>query len=529
MRRLLSRSLPTLSIALLGALSFGARAIAQDVDISIAAPRGWIELPADQCDRGACRAYFCAERPLPAKGAAQFPHTPTLRVLVLNGTEATDDAEFQEPPFANLDDYVARIHVIPGRIVERGEVDLSGTKDGTTTLRFEALFEQLGLRMSGLSFTLPSGSKALVLAEYLDVHQRDMRKMVDKSLSTIQISEAEVDGLPIAPFVSDRAGFFQLSNDERSEQVVEWATNYVERASQRPGDGWKSFKNKTFTVFTRASTKDTKRAVQAAESMRSWIESQFEGLGGDVGPAILRIYGSPEELAAAQATGIDPRPWDPATRTMHFAIDVNAGTGEGYGLLLEAVGWNWIDDRVPGAMYHAPRWFLYGFNEYLRSSKQNKKTIEFFPSEVEDGRLEWNRNNDRMLHVWDIVQEIAQPEPENGDTEREGSREWDYTPESTRFLRWMFEHDGHQALRRGNFAADYIKGIGDALTEAGPNPIPGVIRARTEDSDEGRAARKRYFEWRKSFRDSVNNHAAAYDRDVWFEIDKAWMEFVGVR
>src|SRR5690606_24448544 len=132
-----------------------------------------------------------------------------------------------------------------------------------------------------------------------------------------------------------------------------------------------------------------------------------------------------------------------------------------------------------------------GLWEYFRSTRLKGRNIDFSPGDVENGRFDDHARNDSLPAIWGLVQERAQPSPEDG----ADGEPWGYTPECARLMRWLFEHGGQAAFGAPDWFTTYLRTLGQVVQELGPDPTADVAWARLDD-EQAKAARSRRYAWR---------------------------------
>ncbi|MBK8978012.1 MAG: hypothetical protein IPM29_19070 [Planctomycetes bacterium] len=524
-----SRPSFALVLALVGSLASTAAAQRGEFSdsahgFSIQPPKDWAALPATGGDRGALVALWCSPKAAEPRAGGR-PHAPALRVLHFAKRGAGDDAVdglARRTPFRDFDDYLRRGHGTAARVVVRESVELDG---GGSALRFEADVPRPdgARKLFGLRVDRGDAGELVVEIEVLEEQAAKERKEMLRTLASFALREPSgtAPAPEDAPWLRDAAAWRGRDGAAQRAELQRWAEARVAAVRAAPEPGWTELASDRWLVLSHGDARTARRAVQAADAIRDWAEKHLPGLGGaGTAPAVLRIYSDAHELRAVQRGEVDPREFDPDTRTLHFAPDPDAGTGAGYGGLFRAVVWQWIDDQVPGAMRASPRWLELGMWEYLRSTKLKGRGIEFFPSDVERGRLDYQMRNNSMPALWHLVQESIQPEPDDGAPEDD----WGYTPECALLMRWLFDHDGCAAFGVNDLPSAYLRGIGTALAKVGPNPTADVDWALLDVADT-KTARTRFYAWRKALREAVNYGVIPLDEATWRKANERWVAF----
>ncbi len=431
-------------------------------------PKGWIELPADG-DRGATLRLFCAPRATPGKkeGAA---HTPLLRVMFFKkvGADQKDvvDGLPRQTPCRGLEDFAQR-GLATDKVTAAHEAHKAGAFEGQRVTAKVAGDEERTLL--GQTIAVDDGECAVcfeLYASQADKLKKDMEAVFD-SLATC----ARVPAPTTPPqWISEPKSWATMDAATRGAARKKWADDVVAATTKSPESAFKVSKSKYWTVLSAADAGFTKKAVAAAEAARAWYATKMPELAKEQLPAVLRIFASPDHFKAFQSTGTDTRDYDARRRELFFVNDPDNGGPNGYGMLFRAVFWHMLDDVDPGVLPALPRWFDNGCWEFLRGTKFDGKKIEFAPSEVEKGRIEYQQRSNTMPAIWHIVQESIQPSPENGGDEKA----WEYTPESARTIRWILMHDGGKVFERPNFITDYVRGLAAAFAKIGPDPTADV-------------------------------------------------------
>ncbi len=189
-------------------------------------------------------------------------------------------------------------------------------------------------------------------------------------------------------------------------------------------------------------------------------------------------------------------------------------------MLLRAVLWQYLDDEQPGVASCLPRWLDNGLWEYCRSTKVRGKRIEFEPSDVETGRIQYQQRNKSMPPIWNLMQESMQPSPEEGADEPA----WGYTPECSRLVRWLLDRDGGKAFDKPDLLVEYVRALGLALADWGPDPVADVDREHLSDA-QGKAMRTKYYAWRDGLLRGTNDRAIGLSPDDWQGVNAKWLAF----
>jgi hypothetical protein len=484
-------------------------------------PKGWTELPAAG-HRGQLVAMFCAPRPLTPRSGAARPHTPTLRIRFFPADlEASPDEVDGLPmrtPFRDFDDYIAR-----GRM-KGADVRLAVLELGELKGRLFTVTEgRPGADRTLYGALVPMDDGQLViefelLADHLDKQRRDFDRCLD-SFGPAEVGEAQA-AVPVPPWRADPAAW--KANDEAARAGARQAfADAVVAAAENPELGWKSYSSRAWTVLSAADAGFTKKAIQAAEAMREWSEQHFASTSDRTPlPAVLRIFASPDHYTVLMEREAAALEYDPDRRELYFYDDPNAGTTTGFGMLLRAVLWQYLDDEEPGVASCLPRWLDQGLWEYCRSTQVRGKKIEFESGDVEKGRIRYQQREDSMPAVWNLIQESIQPTPEDGAAENA----WGYTPECARLVRWVLDHEGGEAFGKPDLLAEYVRALGAARADWGPDPTANVDRARLEE-EQAKAMWKKYYPWRDGVLRGANDRVVGFEVGVWEQINAKWLEF----
>lgn len=475
-------------------------------------PRTWLELPAGG-DRGATLRLYCAPRALAGK---EVTHTPLLRVMFFaTGGDAGQDVVEGLPrqtPFRSLDDFVAR--GLGGKDVDHEPARVGGVAGQRVTAR----------NLSGervlIGLTMPlAGGEAAVCFEVVAMQADKIGKDVDATFASL----AAVPRVP-GP---DReppwrvAAWAEQDAAARAAARQRWAEDLVAAARAAPEAGFKLQKSKYWTVLAASDPAFTKKAIAAAETARAWFVQQMPELTKAAPlPAILRIFDSPDHYRAFQTTVVDAREYHAHRRELMFVNDRDLGGSTGYGMLFRAVLWQLFDDVDPGVLPALPRWLDNGCWEFLRSSRCDGRKIEFAPSDVERGRIDYQLRGKSMPALWDLMQEHIQRSPENGADEAD----WGYTPECARLLRWFWIDGGQQAFGRPALVSDYVRGLATAYGKIGPDPTRDVATIGLTDAQR-KDRNVRFYAWRDAMLVAINDAATPLQPDAWRAINETWLAY----
>ncbi|MEZ6038037.1 MAG: hypothetical protein R3F29_11180 [Planctomycetota bacterium] len=476
-------------------------------------PKGWLEVPAGG-DRGATVRLYCAPRAAASKSGVIMP---LLRVMHFAGGDASNDVVDGLPrttPFRGLEDFLQRNYL--AKDITREAVKVGGVEGQ------RMIAKGLTLERAVVGIRVPVGNgEAAVCFEIPELQLDKMKKEMEGTLSSLAVIDF-VAATPQLPPQHDAEAWSKLDEAGRKAARRKWAEAVV--AAAEPGEGFKAYKSKQWTVFSAADAGFTKKSIAAAETARAWLEKKLPELAKDAPmPAVLRIFANPEQFAGFQSTGRNTREYDGDRRELYFVEDRNLGGNTGYGQLFRAVLWQMFDDLDPHTLAAMPRWFDNGLWEFLRSSKCDGKKLEFFAGDVEKGRIEHylrESNNAPLPPVWKLMQEAIQPSPDDGTMEKN----WGYTPDCARLIRWFWMDDGQQAFGKPTLVFDIVRALGQAHAKVGPDPtidvpLVGLSEAQTKDRN------TRYYKWRDSLMTEINNIATPLQPAQWTELDPKWLEY----
>lgn len=483
--------------------------------LSFQQPKGWTELPGDT-DRHATVRLFAGPSALASK--KEGTHTPLLRVMFFQsgGDKAADtrDGLLRTSPFRSLEDFASRG-------LGATNVDREPHKVGTVQ----------GQRLTGtgipgdlvlLGQTLPlADGEAAICVVLLENHAERLKKEIEAVFGSIEPVERVAAPRPVPPWQSD-ADWVKKDAATRLGAHRAFAEAAVAATTKTPEAGYKLGKSKYWTVLSGADPAFTKKTVAAAEAARDWLAKKLPELTKEAPlPAVLRVFDSVHQYNALLTTRNNSREYDQDRRELWVVNDRDLGGATGYGQTLRAVLWHLCDDVDPGVLPALPRWFDNGWWEFLRSSKFDGKKLEFFAGDVEKGRIDYYRQNSQpMTALWELMQEHIQISPTDGSMEKN----WGYTPECARLMRWFLMHDGQQAFGKPTLVADYVRALGAAYWKAGPDPtgdVPAVgLTAQMMKDRNGL-----YYKWRDALLVGTNDLAVPLQPDVWKAINEKWLEF----
>jgi hypothetical protein len=480
-------------------------------------PKGWVELPATG-DRGCLTALFAAPRSVADKKTA-LPHTPVLRVMRFASTSeapAEVDGLPRKSPYLSLDDFMARGLVSTGSSVKQ-TAGKAGKLEGQL-FEIELTLASGNLTLYGLRQTI-DGGEVVIGFEVLSDHFEKLHKEFDATLASLTPGTRSEEGIMVPTFVTNPGAWNDLDPSARKKERSTWAEQTAKNMAAMASASFKTSKSKYWTVSSAAEAGFTKKAVAAAEAARTFFLTKLPAFQADTLPAVLRIFASPDHLAAYDRTRAGAREYEPTTRELLFVQDPDQGGSGGYGALFRAVLWQLIDDHDPTVLHALPRWIDNGCWEFCRSTKFDGKKIDFFSSDVEKGRIDYQRRGNTMPALWDLIQESIQPSPKDGGPEEI----WGYTPECARLVRWCWQHDGQKALGRDHLLADYFHQLSESIREVGFDPNFDVDTARCNDAQR-KTVRERGYVWRDKLV-TTTSHKLLPDRDVWIRANEAWLKF----
>ncbi len=487
-------------------------------------PKGYVSVPAED-QRVHALVRFVAPKPLTARAGGTY--LPEVWVGFLGGEgEVEKDGLPRLVPARNFDDWVARCAGVGAKVTSREAFEA----DGLSGRRF--VVEIPGDRartLTGAVFPVTGidglgDGEVVVVFDVMTEHLAKERKTVERcvqSLAKADDGEA-VPPAPVAPWSSDAAAWQGMAVADRIKARDSWAQQRVDWQLAHPEPDWKESKcGFGVTVLSHAPSGTVKKAVKAAEVAREWCEATLPGLKGEAKPAVLRIFDSPATYATFKARVNDQRDYSRDRRELYFFEDPNAGSSDGYGMLFRAVLWHYVDDADPRALQAMPRWLDNGLWEYLRSTKLKGKKIEFEAGDVERGRLDYQRRNDSMPALWNLIQESIQPSPEHGGNEDV----WGYTPECSKLMRWLCEDDGGAAFGKPDFLSGYVRALGEACQVWGADPVNDVD-VQACSSAQLAEQRKAYYAWRDGVLKNCNDTYLPLAVEKWQEVNGKWLAYV---
>ena len=477
-------------------------------------PKSWVELPADG-DRHATVRLYAAPRAL--AGKAEGTHTPLLRVMFFaKGGDASGDLVDGLPrqtPFRDLEDFARRGLGATDVAKEAHKVGaIEGQRLGGKGIAGD-------LVLLGQTVPLDDGEAALCF-EVLANQAEKLKKDFEGTFASVDTMARAPSPRPAPPWLA-AADWAKLDAAARAAARRKWAEELVAATSKAPEAGFKVGKSKYWTVLSAADPGFTKKAIAAAETARTWCAQKLPDLTKDAPlPAILRIFDSMEHYQAFLTTDLDQREYHARRRELLFVNDRDNGGSSGYGMLFRAVLWQVFDDVDPGVLPALPRWLDNGCWEFMRSTRCDGKKIEFMPSDVERGRIEYQQRAKSMPALWDLMQEHIQVSPEGGANETA----WGYTPECARLMRWFWIDDGQKAFARPTLVSDYVRALGAAYQKLGPDPTAdaatlGLTEAQQKDVN------TRHYKWRDAMLVGANDIAVPLQVDAWKAINEKWLDY----
>jgi hypothetical protein len=348
-------------------------------------------------------------------------------------------------------------------------------------------------------------------------------KDIDAALGSLAaLPRVKADRVP-PPWLAD-ADWGKKDAATRAAARRKWADELVAATTKAPETGFKAQKAKYWTVVSNSDPGFTKKVITAAEAGRDWLSKKLPDLTKEPPlPAVLRIFDSNDQYQAfltIRNRG-DTREYDATSRELYCVNDRDNGGPTGFGPVLRAVFWQICDDVDPGVLPALPRWFDQGCAEFLRSSHFDGKKLEFASGDVEKGRMQhWRQNNTPIPNLWDIMQEKIQPSPTDGSSEKD----WGYTPESSRLMRWFWMNDGQKAFDKPNLVTDYVRALAAAYGKSGPDPTANVALAVLTDA-ERKELNNRHYKWRDALLVAVNDIAVPLQVEVWKAVNEKWVQW----
>ena len=504
--------LPLAVVACSLALSAQSAVVEPRVGIEFKPPKGWTELPGGG-DRHATVRLFAGPRALVGKEDVQ--HTPILRVMFFDkGGDASKDKIDDLPrmtAYRSLEDFALR---------GLGIKDATKAADKAGALEFQRVSGKNAARsVYGAAFAV-DGAEAAVCFEVLTQHLDKLKKELDATITSVAVIARAPEPRIDPPWVTD-ADWSKKDLAARNATRKAWSEGAVARTTKNAGPTYKPSKSKHWSVLSAADPAFTKKAIAAAEVMRAWIAAKLPELAKEPMPAVLRVFDSKHHYNAYLTTVTETREYDQRLRELHFVNDPDNGGSGGYGMLFRAVMWHAFDDLDDQVLPALPRWLDNGIWEFLRSSQCDGKKVEFASSDTEKGRMAWYpQNNQEIPALWHLIEESLQKSPEDGKNEDP----WAYTPDCARVIRWWLLNDGMKAFDKPNLFVDYVRALGKAHAETGPDPMLDVGSGILTD-DENKKRNKGQYAWRDALLVKINTLVLAIGEPKWREANEKWGAF----
>jgi hypothetical protein len=483
--------------------------------LSFQPPKGWIEMPGGS-DRGACLRMFAAPRAVASTGDSN--HTPLLRVFWFpSGGDDTKDVVESLPrmtPYRSLEDFARR---------GLGSKDVSAEPAKAAGIAGKRVIAKAigdGTVLIGQTLPMTDG-EAAVGVQVLGNQADKFKKEIDAVLGSLETLPRVAATAALPPWRAD-TGWAEKDPAAKLAARRTWAEGVVAATAKAPGQGFKVSKSKHWTVASSADAAFTKKVVTAAEAARELLVKQFPELTKEPPlPAVLRIFDNTDLQIAWQIVRNDSRDYDAQRRELHCVNDRENSGPTSYGPVLRAVLWQVFDDLDEGTLPALPRWLDNGLWEFCRSSTFDGKKFEFAPGDVERGRIDYYRQkNEKMPELWQLIQERIQISPTDGSVEKN----WGYTPECARLMRWWWLHDGQQAFGKPTLFADYVKALGLAWQRKGPDPTADIAMVLLTEAQR-KDRNTRYYAFRDAMLVETNNIVLPLHNEQWDAINEKWYAF----
>ena len=477
-------------------------------------PKGWLELPGDQ-DRHATLRLFVAPRAMASRATAT--HAPELRVLWFpkSRDDSKDDVGGlpRTTPFRSLEDFV---HRGLGSNSVRNEVQRVGGVEGQLVTAKDIPGDHV---LFGQTWPLDDGEAALCI-EVLANQADKIKEEIDTTLGSLEVLPRKSERRVEVPWLAD-PDWAKKNTAVRNAARRKWAEERVAAAAKNPEAGFKVSKARYWTVLSAADAAFTKKAVGAAEIARDWLSKRLPEITKEAPlPAVMRVFDNVDTYTALQVVRGDSREYDSVRRELLVANDRDQGGPTGFGPVLRAVLWQIFDDVDPAVLPALPRWLDNGCREVLRSATFDGKKYEFAAGDVERGRIDYYRQkNLDMPALSDLIQEHIQVSSADGSLEKE----WGYTPECSRLMRWFWFHDGQAAFNKPNLVSDYVKALAVAYDKS-PNPVADVATVGLVEPQQ-KSRNTQYYKWRDALLVTTNNLVIPLEVEKWKAINEKWLAF----
>ena len=499
-------------------------------------------------------AKYLSERTFPTKDGWDF--TPELRVVYLppsrkdkpkadvkkSGDGTTTVVVGGKKSYRDFKSYLQDNAAEGGWYISKEE---ETTVNGIKATWMEIKWEKLTTPRHGLAvvFHRETGAEYAVSFEVLEEQWDKLGREMTNHVRTFKFTEAKGDISGAATSGGDEApkdpppgpavppevkvgpdgkpvGVERDWAAERRKERDKAIKKELDHARANLPKGWRETKSKNFYCFTHADEKYTKRVLDQAEGMRSWVEKTFGTLGtGDSPPRIIRICENREEERAYHS-GSRGFSWGGA--------DVYTTNQEEIGSGLDALGWmnswvlnNWIEDRDSEAFNSAPTWLRTGLQGFVSTGVLAKGRFDFRPDMYEIQEMRKSAKEGKLLTVkeifaadWEVFDKV------------EGS--W---TQCRGFVRFLLDGPGAQDKRLKGRMFEVLKAGGDIRRERDEarrkkdGDAAPYKEAETEEEEEAQA-KKRNEEWKteeKEFLAEVTKRAFKDLTDAdWAAIDRTW-------
>lgn len=266
----------------------------------------------------------------------------------------------------------------------------------------------------------------------------------------------------------------KLTPLERMRKRKEAAQAIIKKATDSLPKGWKVKKSKNYTVLTHVDARYTKKIINQAEAIRSWLDKNLGDIGEEYVPeAIIRICeDSDEENAYRSGSGF-------SFSTREILVSKKSFDRR---YELEWMSQRLLDqffaDKNADLRNYLPGWVDNGLEGYIGSGIAKGKRLVFKPDEWEKSQLRKAEKEGHIVPCRDMIK-MTGAEYRN----LLNKSQWASRYQAASLVRYLYSPKCRRAKHTKHIVLEYLRNLNDIVVE---------LRKKEEEEDKkkGRGAAK---------------------------------------
>jgi len=496
--------MPPLVAMLLTAGSFCVSAPAQYHEdntwgFKIRVPKDWRKIPLKVNERWIIGKYQSEKSYISEES---YPHKPEMKIIIFpdsrknekkRSARVADDGEtvtFKQN-FKDYKEYLDKNFRGGGWFLSK---EKESTIAGIKVSQYEAKVEKLTYigkqRIIGWVFHIPGGDLAVDFV-VLENRYRKLKSLVYGTLKSFKLAErtgtapGQGSGGASKKSTTKKKKWKDMTPLERMKSRKKKADEAAKRAIEALPDGWKHKKSDHFYILTHVDAKHTKRVINQAEAIRTWLDRNLFEIGEDYVPRIIiRICLDASERAGYYTGSSDSYTYSGSSEIVLAKKDVWSRKDEMETLsrgICQQYFWNKNSDLY----WDMPPWIGRGVVQYVGTALCKGKKLVFKPDDWEKRQLREGKREDKLVKCQDLIKMTS--EDYNKVARKSGQVTWSQTGSLYRHL--MSSRCRKSKLTK-NIIFTYFKHLKDVVTEVKKKDKKNRVRKAAKTAAEEREQRK---------------------------------------